>query len=107
MCEDPLDLAINQWKKEITHEEVPKDQSETDPGEADTTAPGSEVKELYSRGGSAPLQVQDLGDDSDVEVKEVEAQPKTASELANHKILFQRTPEGVGASGDSRGKFQY
>ena len=43
MCKDPLDLAIDQWKEEITHKEVPKDQSDTDPGEADTTAPGSEV----------------------------------------------------------------
>ena len=37
----------------------------------------------------------------------MEAQPKTAAELANLKILFHRTPEGVGASGDIRGKFQY
>ena len=64
MCEDPLDLAIDQWKDEITHEEVPKDQSETDPGEADTTAPGSQVEELYSSGGSAPLLVKDVGNDS-------------------------------------------
>ena len=50
--------------------------------------------------------VKDLGDDSDEDVKVVEAQPKTAAELANLKILFHRTPEGVGASGDIRGKFQ-
>ena len=97
MCRDPLDLAIEQWKEEITHEEISKDQPETDPGEADIAAPGSEVEELYSGGGSAPLLVEDLGDDFDKEMKEVESQPKTAAELANLKILFHRTPEGIGA----------
>ena len=50
ICEDPLDLAIDQWKDQIIHEEVPKDRATTEPGEADTPAPGSEVKELLSRG---------------------------------------------------------
>ena len=104
MCRDPLDLAIEQWKEEITHEEVSKDQPETDPGEADTTAPGSEVEELFNRRGSAPLQLEDLGDDSDEDVK---AQPKIAAELANLKILLHRTPEGVRASGEIRQTFQY
>ena len=48
---------------------------------------------------TARLLVEDVGEDTDDEVKEVEAQPKTAAELANLKILFHRTPEGVGASG--------
>ena len=44
---------------------------------------------------------------TDEEVKEVEAKPKTAEEQANLKILLHRTPEGVGASGDIRGRFKY
>jgi hypothetical protein len=100
MHEDSLD----QMKEQIIQEEVPKSNSE--PGEADSTATGSEIKELLSRGGSAPLQV-DLEDDSDEEVKEVAAQPKTAEELANLKIIFHRTPAGVGASADVRGKYKY
>ena len=99
MCEDPLDLTIDQWKDQIIDEEDPKDSATSEPGEADTAAPGSEDKELLSRVGSAPLQV-DLEDDSDEEVVEVAAQPKTAEELANLKIIFHRTPEGVGASAD-------
>ena len=35
------------------------------------------------------------------------AQPKTTEELANLKIIFHRTPEGVGGSADVRGKFKY
>ena len=81
--------------------------STTEQGEADTTATGSEVEELFSRGGSAPLQVEDVEDDSDNEVKELEGQSKTAEEQVDLKILFHRTPEGVGASGDIRGKFKY
>ena len=69
-------------------------QSNSEPGEADSTATGSKIKERLSRGGSAPLQV-DLEDGYDEEVKEVAAQPKTAEELANLKIIFHRTPEGV------------
>ena len=99
MCEDPLDITIDQWKDQIIDEEDPKDSATSEPGEADTAAPGSEDKELLIRGGSAPLQV-DLKDDSDEEVTEVAAQPKTAEELANLKIIFHRTPEGVGASAD-------
>ena len=64
MCEDPLELAIEQVR-EINPEEFSKDQPVTDPGKADTTAPGSEVAEMYSRGGSAPLLVEDVGDDTD------------------------------------------
>ena len=106
MCEDPLDLTIDQWKDQIIHEEVPKYSVTTEPGEADTAAPGSEYNELISRGGSAPLQV-DLEDDSDEEVTEVAAQSKTGEEPANLKIIFLRTPEGVRASADVRGKFKY
>ena len=69
MCEDSLDLAIKQMKDQIIQEE---DKSNSEPGEADSTATGSEIKELLRRGGSAPLQV-DLEDDSDEEVKEVAA----------------------------------
>ena len=47
--------------------------------------------------------MEDVKDDSD---EEVEAQPKTAEEQANLKILFHRTPKGVWASGDIGGKFK-
>ena len=70
--------------------------STTEQGEADTTATGSEVEELFNRGGSAPLQVEDVEDDSDNEVKELEGQSKTAEEQVDLKILFHRTHEGVG-----------
>ena len=40
--------------------------------------------------------MEDVEDDSDEEVKEVEAQPKTSEEQADLKILFHRTPVGVG-----------
>ena len=51
--------------------------------------------------------MKDVEDDSDEEVKKVEAQHKTAEEQANLKILFHRTPEGIWASGDIRGRFKY
>ena len=49
MCEDPFDLTVCQWKDEIIHKEVPKDRATTEQGEAETTAPGSEVEELFGR----------------------------------------------------------
>ena len=48
-----------------------------------------------------------MGEDTDDEVKEVEAQPKSASDFANLRILFHRTPEGVGANGDIHGKHAF
>ena len=51
--------------------------------------------------------MEDMEDDSDEKVKEVESKPKIAEEQAELKILFHRTPERVGASGDMRGKFKY
>ena len=51
--------------------------------------------------------MEDVEDDSDNEVKELEGQSKTAEEQVDLKILFHRTPERVGASGDMRGKFKY
>ena len=66
MCEDALELAIEQLR-EITPVEFFKDQPVTEPEEAD-------VEEFYSRGVSARLLVEDVGEDTDDEVKEVEAQ---------------------------------
>ena len=56
LCQDPLNLAIDEWKAEITNEEAPHNQAVTDLGEADSSALGSDVKELlYSWGGSTHL----------------------------------------------------
>ena len=63
MCEDPLELAIKQVR-EITPEEISMEQPATEP---DSTAPGSDDAELFSRGGSAPLLVDDVGEDTDYE----------------------------------------
>ena len=75
-------------------ESTPKDTpvtAVTDPEEADTTSTETEEAELFSRGGSVPLAVED----AEEEVQEVEAPAKTVEEF---KITFHRTPNGVGAS---------
>ena len=40
-------------------------------------------------------------------IEEATAGVKTVEEKATLRTLFHRTPEGVGASGDVRGKFKY
>ena len=84
-------LALDEMKNQISQEEVPKDKSDTEPGEADSTATGSESRELLSRGGSAPLQVDTYGD-SEEEVTEVGAEVKTVEEKATLRTLCHRTP---------------
>ena len=86
MLEDPLGV-VTEPVKEITPEEASKEQLVLESEEADTTSTGSEEAELFSRGGSAPLVVEDADD----EVQEVEAPPKSAAELAELKIQFHRT----------------
>ena len=53
----------------------------TDPEEADTTSTETEEDNLYSKGGSVPLVVED----AEEEVQEVEASASTAEEF---KIRF-------------------
>ena len=65
MCEDPLEVALDELKDQVLHDEVSR--PDTEPGEAETTATDSESRELLSRGGSAPLQV-DTDGDSEEEV---------------------------------------
>ena len=48
----------------------------------------------------------DTEGDSEEEVTEVAAEDKTVQEKATLRTLFNRTPEGVGASQDVRGKFK-
>ena len=55
--------------------------------------------QFYSQGGS-PAEEEGQAEE---EVQEVEAPARTAKEL---KIRFNRTPKGVGASGDIRGKYE-
>ena len=71
MCEDALEVALDEMKDQVLQDEVPR--PDTEPGEADSTATGSESRELLSRGGSAPLQV-DTDGDSEEEVTEVVAE---------------------------------
>ena len=104
MCEDPLEVDLDQIKDQVLQDEVSS--PDTEPGKADSTATGSESRELLSRGGSAPLQV-DTDGDSEEEVTEVAAEVKTVEEKATLRTLFHRTPEGVKASQDVRGKFKY
>ena len=93
MCKDPLEVTLDELKDQVLHDEVSR--PDTEPGEADSTATGSESRELLSRGGSAPLQV-DTDGDSEEEVTEVAAEVKTVEEKATLRTLFHRTPEGVG-----------
>ena len=61
MLEDPLGVVTDSVEENTT-EEAPKDHpvtAVTEPEEADTTSTGSEEAELFSRGGSVPLVVED------------------------------------------------
>ena len=87
--EDPLEIVVTVPVKEITPAEAPDDTPMTvdpDAEEANVTSPENKESELFSRGGSVPLAVEDVEE----EVQEVEAPAKTPGEL---KIKFHRTPK--------------
>ena len=76
MMEDPLKIVVTAPVKEITHREAPDDTPMTvdpDAEEANVTSTENKESELFSRGGSVPLAVEDVEE----EVQEVEAPAKT------------------------------